>query len=197
MSTIGILLAAGRGRRFDPSGARNKLLAPLFRGEPVVVASARTLLSVFPKVIAVVPPDDGGVGEALRALGCVVTVSTDADSGMAASLVHGLRTSLPEAGGWVVALGDMPHVQPSTLEALRSALAAGADIAVPVFDGRRGNPVAFGALHLPALLALQGDQGARAIVRTHSVHEVAVDDPGIHLDIDTLSDLPKNGTLQP
>ena len=195
MSTIGILLAAGRGRRFDPSGARNKLLAPLVQGEPVVVASARTLLSVFPEVIAVVPPDDGGVGDALRALGCLVTVCEDADSGMAASLVHALRASLPDAGGWVVTLGDMPYVRPSTLEALRSALAEGADIAVPVFDGRRGNPVAFGALHLPALLALRGDQGARAIVRSHPVHDVGVDDPGIHLDIDILSDLPKNCTL--
>jgi molybdenum cofactor cytidylyltransferase len=38
---VGILLAAGRGRRFDPAGLRNKLLQPLADGEPVVVASAR------------------------------------------------------------------------------------------------------------------------------------------------------------
>ncbi|MEG1113919.1 MAG: nucleotidyltransferase family protein, partial [Janthinobacterium sp.] len=32
MSTVGILLAAGRGRRFDPSGVQNKLLQPLAEG---------------------------------------------------------------------------------------------------------------------------------------------------------------------
>jgi len=68
MSPVGILLAAGRGRRFDPAGLRNKLLQPL-AGEPVVVASARKLLAAVPHVVAVVPPADGGVGERLAALG--------------------------------------------------------------------------------------------------------------------------------
>lgn len=56
MHPVGILLAAGRGRRFDPSGERNKLLQALPGGEPVVVASAHALLAVLPRVIAVVPP---------------------------------------------------------------------------------------------------------------------------------------------
>jgi molybdenum cofactor cytidylyltransferase len=161
-------------------------------------------------VIAVVPPDDGGVAEVLRALGCHIAVCPDADRGMAASLMHGLRASLlapPSANAWVIALGDMPHVRPATVAALRAALEQGADIAIPRFDGRRGNPVAFSARHLPALLELHGDRGARAIVRANPVCEVDVDDPGILLDIDSASDLSasdlalsdpmKNGTLQP
>lgn len=187
---VGILLAAGRGRRFDPLGVRNKLLQPLPSGDPVVVASARTLLAVFPRVIAVVPPQDGGVADALRALGCEVTLCAQADSGMAASLVQAIGASLPQADAWLVALGDMPYVAPSTLRALRDALATGADIAAPVFEGRRGNPVAFGARHLPALLALEGEHGARALLKSAPVVEVAVDDPGILRDIDTPADLP-------
>ena len=184
----GILLAAGRGRRFDPSGARNKLLQRLPGGEPVVAASARRLLSVFPRVIAVVPPEDGGVADALRALGCEVTACPDADSGMGRSLAHAIRHSLP-AGGWLVALGDMPFVRESTLQALRRALDEGAGIAAPVFEGRRGNPVAFGALHLDALLASSGDQGARRLLASHPVTEVAVSDPGVLRDIDSPADL--------
>lgn len=194
---VGILMAAGRGRRFDPAGARNKLLQVLPSGDPVVVASARKLLAVMPRVVAVVPPLDGGVATLLAALGCDVTVCADADSGMAASLVHALhyslRHSLSAAGGapdaWLVALGDMPHVAPSTLAALRDALAAGAPIVAPVHDGRRGNPVGFGRVHLDALLALQGDQGARRLLQTCPVTEVAVQDRGIFLDIDTPADL--------
>jgi molybdenum cofactor cytidylyltransferase len=189
MLPVGILLAAGRGRRFDPSGTHNKLLQPLDGGEAVVVASARKLLAVLPKVVAVVPPADGGVADALRALGCDVTVCADADSGMAASLVHAVRHSLPAAQAWLIALGDMPHVKSATIEALCAALDAGAAIAAPVSAGRRGNPVAFGSVHLPALLALAGDHGARAILKANPVTEVPVDDPGIFQDIDTPHDL--------
>jgi molybdenum cofactor cytidylyltransferase len=187
---VGILLAAGRGRRFDPLGRRNKLLQILPGGEPVVVASARKLLAVLPTVIAVVPPDDGGVSTRLAALGCEVTVCPDADTGMAASLVHALRHSLPHGpDAWLVALGDMPHVAPATLRALADALAAGAPIAAPVMDGRRGNPVGFGHVHLDALLALRGDQGARRLLQSFPVTDIPVDDRGIYRDIDTPADL--------
>jgi len=187
--TVGILLAAGRGRRFDPSGLRDKLLHPLADGEAVVVASARHLLAVVPRVIAVVPPRDRGVAAALRALGCEVTVCPGADTGMGASLAHAVAASLPDAQAWVIALGDMPFVAPATIQALCAALRSGAAIAAPVCDGKRGNPVGFGAAHLPALLALAGDEGARRIVRSAAVVEVAVDDPGIFRDVDTAADL--------
>lgn len=66
---VGILLAAGRGRRFDPAGAKNKLLQPL-DGLPVVVASARHLLAALPQVVAVVRADDDTTAGLLAALGC-------------------------------------------------------------------------------------------------------------------------------
>ena len=189
---VGILLAAGRGRRFDPSGAHNKLLQPLAHGEPVVVASARKLLAALPRVLAVVRPGDDAVAEALRAAGCDVTVCADADSGMAASLAHAVGQARA-ASGWLLALGDMPHVQSATMRLLAQALAqpqpGAAQIAVPLCQGRRGNPVAFGRLYLPQLLALQGDQGARGLLARYPVTEVEVADPGIWQDIDTRADL--------
>lgn len=189
MAPTGILLAAGRGRRFDPEGRRNKLLQRLPGGDVVVVASARRLLGCVPRVVAVVPPGDGGVADALRALGCEVTICPDADTGMGASLVHAISHSLP-ADGWIVALGDMPFVQQATLARLRDALEQGAGIAVPVSGGRRGNPVAFGAQHREALMALGGDQGARRLLASHPVVEIEVLDAGIFLDIDSQADLP-------
>lgn len=191
LSVVGILMAAGRGRRFDPAGQRNKLLQPLAEagGMPVVAASARKLLAAVPRVVAVVPPGDGGVAALLADLGCEVTVCPDADSGMAASLTHAIRHSLPDADAWLVALGDMPHVAPATLAALAAALAGGAPIVAPVMDGKRGNPVGFGRVHLDALLALEGDQGARRLLQTCAVTEIPVNDMGIFRDIDTPGDL--------
>jgi len=191
MALTGILLAAGRGRRFDPAGQRNKLLQRLPGGELVVAASARTLLAVFPRVVAVAPPDDGGVGDVLRQLGCEVTVCPDADGGMGLSLAHAIRHSLDAPGqGWLVALGDMPFVAPATLQALAAAIEEGAAIAAPLFEGRRGNPVAFGARHRDDLLALDGDQGARRLLAGSPVAAIDVLDSGILRDIDSPSDLP-------
>jgi molybdenum cofactor cytidylyltransferase len=190
---VGILLAAGRGKRFDPSGVQDKLLQVLSDGDAVVVASARHLLSVVPRVIAVVSPADRGVAAVLRALGCEVTVCPDADTGMGASLAHAVAASLsqqhPQPHAWLIALGDMPFVKVATLQALCAALENGAGIAAPLFEGRRGNPVGFGMAHRDALLALAGDEGARRIVRASVVVEVAVDDPGIFRDVDTRADL--------
>ncbi|AWL04815.1 NTP transferase domain-containing protein [Massilia oculi] len=193
MALTGILLAAGRGRRFDPAGIHNKLLQRLPGGELVVAASARTLLAVFARVVAVVPPDDGGVGDVLRQLGCEVTVCPDADGGMGLSLAHAIRHSLNgqlDGQGWLVALGDMPFVAPSTLHALDAAIGEGAAIAAPLFEGRRGNPVAFGARRRDDLLALDGDQGARRLLASSPVTTIDVLDTGILRDIDSPSDLP-------
>lgn len=192
MAIVGILLAAGRGRRFDPSGGRNKLLQCLPGGATVVAASAKAMLAALPKVVAVVGPQGGDVAAQLRDLGCDVTVCARADEGMGASLAHAIGQAV-QADGWLIALGDMPHVQPSTIAALANAVEEGSGIAVPVMQGRRGNPVAFGRQHLAGLLATGGDQGARNIVKAGPVREVEVDDPGIFQDIDTAADLSIRG----
>jgi molybdenum cofactor cytidylyltransferase len=185
----GILLAAGRGSRFDPAGERNKLLQALPSGEPVAAASARALLAAVQRVVAVVRPGDEATAGLLRGLGCEVVVCASAGEGMAASLVCGVQHA-QDANGWLIALADMPFVRPATLTALASALGQdAAAIAAPVHEGRRGNPVAFGRAHLQALLALEGDQGARGILKNNPVNELAVDDPGILRDVDTPSDI--------
>jgi molybdenum cofactor cytidylyltransferase len=184
----GILLAAGRGVRFDATGQRNKLLQPLAGGDEVAVAAARNLLVATPSVLAVVRPGSDALVEKLKEAGCEVIVCDHADEGMAASLVHALSHKRT-ARGWVIALADMPFVQPETIAALAAAVDAGAGIAAPAIDGRRGNPVAFARMHLDELLQLRGDEGARKLLRAHPVTTIAVDDPGILQDIDTPPDL--------
>lgn len=185
---VGILLAAGKGSRFDPAGVRNKLLQPLANGDVVVEAAAKNLLAALPKVLAVVRSGADAVPSSLHSLGCEVTVCRTAADGMAASLVHALSL-VPNAAGWVIALGDMPYVQPATIAALIDAIKHGAEIAVPVYRGKRGNPVAFGRTHFSRLLQLRGDQGARNLLKTFPVTEVSVDDAGIERDIDVATDL--------
>ena len=188
MALVGILLAAGRGKRFDPSGVQNKLLQTLAGGDAVVAASAKNMLAVLPRVLAIVRPGDDKVAALLGGLGCEVRVCADADLGMGESLNTAIEHT-KGAEGWLIALGDMPHVRPDTMRALAATIERGARIAAPVYEGRRGNPVAFSNFHLPLLLALDGDQGARAILKSHAVSEVIVDDIGVVRDIDTPGDL--------
>ncbi|MET0962093.1 MAG: nucleotidyltransferase family protein [Noviherbaspirillum sp.] len=184
-----ILLAAGSGSRFDPSGKSNKLLEPLTDGCAVAVTSAANLLAIMPNVLAVVRPGSDQLHAELRAIGCDVTVCPQASEGMGASLAHALAQT-SGADGWLVALADMPYLRPGTIKALLEALQAGADIAAPVHNGRRGNPVAFGRAHLSHLLGLSGDTGARSLLQDYPLQLVEVNDPGVHLDIDLPRDLP-------
>jgi molybdenum cofactor cytidylyltransferase len=186
---VGILLAAGKGSRFDAQGKRDKLAQVLPHGDRVAVGSAKNLLTALPIVVAVVRSDEGELAAELRALGCRVSVCEGAAQGMGASLVHGVSQT-QDADGWIIALADMPFVQASTIAALAAEIENGAGIAAPVCRGRRGNPVAFGRRHLPQLLTLGGDEGARRMLRSLPVSEVVVNDPGVHRDIDKPEDLP-------
>lgn len=187
-SVVGILLAAGKGKRFDPSGAQDKLAQKLPGGSTVAVTTAKNMLAALPRVVAVVRPDASELADQLSELGCDVTVCADAGKGMGHSLVHAIKASA-DAAVWVIGLADMPYTKPATITALLEAIRHGADIAVPVYQGKRGNPVAIGRLHRERLLALGGDEGARHLLKNFPVVEVEVDDAGIRQDIDLPGDL--------
>lgn len=182
----GILLAAGASRRF---GSR-KLLHPLADGTPLGVRSAQNLRGAVDKAIAVLSPQDRELPAPLQRVGMEICVCARSHEGMGASLACGVRASA-EADGWIIALADMPFIRPDTIAAIARALRNGAPIAAPAHDGKRGHPVGFAKSYYAQLAALQGDEGARAILRRDhaSVVLVAVDDPGIHGDIDTPDDL--------
>jgi len=184
----GVLLAACTGSRFDPDGLRNKLLAPLPEGGTVAHESAHRLLLVVPKVIAVLRPGAEALARVLNEAGCDVIFSADAVRGMGASLAAGVAAA-EDAESWIVALADMPRIAPDTIGAVARAVDEGAALAAPYYQGRRGHPVGFGAQHRAALLALDGDAGARALLGSHAVTRIDVDDPGVLRDIDTPADL--------
>lgn len=187
-STVGILLAAGKGVRFDPDGHKNKLLQLLGSGEFVAQQTVRNLFAAVDTVLAVVRKPDSELARVLKLAGCTLVPCPQSDQGMGASLVCGVRAA-PENSNFLIALADMPYVQPATLRVLTDAVQGGAGIAVPVHAGRRGNPVAFGAGHREHLLQLGGDEGARRLLRQYPVLEIDVSDAGIHRDIDRPADL--------
>ena len=186
MKIVGILLAAGSGSRFGGG----KLLAPLREGVPVGLQSLRTLRTAIDEVIVVTRPEDEALRSVLIDEGARIEICPQAAEGMGASLAHAVRAS-PDADGWVVALGDMPRIEESTIRVVAAALAGGALIAAPTYRGARGHPVGFAGALREALVQLSGDAGARDILRTdpRRVTLIECNDAGILADVDTRADL--------
>jgi molybdenum cofactor cytidylyltransferase len=193
---VGVLLAAGRGARFDPHGRRLKLLEPAtrgpHRGEPLAVAAARTLLSAVDEVLAVVAPAADARHERLRRLlateGCTTFENAQADEGQGTSIACGVAATGPVAG-WVIALADMPAIATATVLAVAECLRSGAVTVAPAYRGQRGHPVGFAAALRQELLALSGDTGAREVLVRHPPRLIEVDDPGVLYDVDVSEDL--------
>ena len=183
---VAVLLAAGAGTRFGGG----KLLHPLSDGVAIAAHAARNLRAAGLEVMAVVRPGDFPLAQMLEEEGCNVTHCAEASRGMGHSLAHGVA-QMREAGGWIVALADMPRVLPSTIEAVAGAVASGAMIAAPAYRGERGHPVAFAAALRGELLGLSGDSGARAVIERHrdDIQLIESDDAGIILDVDAKADL--------
>jgi molybdenum cofactor cytidylyltransferase len=179
-----ILLAAGASRRF---GA-NKLMH-LLDGEPIALRAARAFVAAFPDAVAVTRVGSP-VKPLLEGAGLTVIECERADEGMGASLAAGVAATR-EAPGWVVALADMPFIRPQSHLKVAAALSDGAALAAAAHLGERGHPVGIGERFRDQLLALEGDAGARHIVRAHPdlMTLIECDDPGVLADIDTPGDL--------
>jgi molybdenum cofactor cytidylyltransferase len=181
----GVLLAAGAARRFGGG----KLLHPLQDGVPVGISALRRLQAAVDALVVVVRPEDQTLAARFRSEGAPVVFCADADLGMAHSLAAGVAATRG-AGGWIIALADMPNVRSATIRAVADQLSRGARIVLPVFRGQRGHPVGFAQRCGDELLALHGDHGARALLERHAaeVVKLEVDDPGVLQDVDTRED---------
>ena len=186
MNIIGLLLAAGSASRFGSDKLRHELP----HGVAIAVQSARHLKTQITRIIAVVRPGSAELLDALRQEGCEAVVCNDAGEGMGASLACAVRAA-GAADGYLVALGDMPFVRPTTIAAVRDALAAGALIAAPYFRSRRGHPVALSGNFYKELSALRGDEGAKKLLAANEqrIVKIPVGDPGVIRDIDRPEDL--------
>jgi len=178
---VGILLAAGRSKRF---GA-DKRLHLLNDGTPMALASAQRLAKTCLRTLVVIRPGDMALANLLATKGIETVVCDEADQGMGHSLSCGIAAS-KEADGWLVALADMPYIAIASYQAVLEVLQKGACLARTTYLGQVGHPVGFGACYLPELLALTGDQGGKTLLDAHREDLLCcqVDDPGVLNDID-------------
>lgn len=181
-----IVLAAGEGSRFrEVAGAdKDKLLADCTGRDGAVRSVIEQVLVNLPasldqRVLVTTEARPQAMRMA-QAYGCdIVSIES---TGMGDSIAAGVA-ACPEADGWLIVLGDMPFILPSSIERVVAAMAEDA-VSVPTLNGDYGHPVGFGRSYGAGLMALSGDRGARPLFAQGRVIEVAVDDPGVLWDVD-------------
>jgi molybdenum cofactor cytidylyltransferase len=158
----------------------HKLLAD-WGGKPLVAHAADALLAADLPVLVVLGHGSEAVRAALAGRDLRFVAAADYAAGMAHSLHAGVAAVPDDWDAVLVALGDMPRIEADVLR--RLAVADG--VAVPVFEGARGNPVRWPRAHFAALMALAGDSGAQRLLEGMDVIEVAAPSDAVLADIDT------------
>ncbi|MDX6768284.1 MAG: NTP transferase domain-containing protein [Elusimicrobiota bacterium] len=191
----GLVLAAGRGKRF---GAVSKLLADV-DGQPVLrhVVEAALAAKLDPVIVVLGAGAEAGL-QAIEGLDderLRVVFNPSWKSGKASSIETGLREVPPDAPGVVALLGDMPRVPTWLIERVRSEFELSGRLAFPVFPGPdgpvKGHPTAYPRELFGEVGQLVGDDTALEAARRHWTEAVKIplEDGRTQADIDTAADL--------
>jgi len=187
MRVVAVVLAAGAGRRIGvpkailPIGGTT-FLAHVARGldRPGVAGVVAVIGHRARRVEAEagLPPE------------VALVVNPRPEDGMLGSVILGLDAA--EARGADAVLlhpVDHPFASPATTDAVLTALAAGALVAVPSYGGRRGHPGGFARPVWAALRHAPPGRGARAVLADRPDWLVHVPgDQGCVIGINTLED---------
>jgi molybdenum cofactor cytidylyltransferase len=190
----GLVLAAGESKRMGPDV--NKLLE-VVAGQALVAWPVDALLGAgVDPVVVVTGHEAASVRRALADRPLDFVHHADWSEGMAGSIACGARwivRSAPDCDAVFVALGDLPAIRSEHVRTILEAFESSGrnTICIPVYAGRRGHPVLFGAAHLPELASLHGEGGARGLFAHHrdSIIEVDVGSDAILVDVDTSESL--------
>lgn len=184
-----VLLAAGASRRL---GQAKQLVE--IDGEPLLRRAARALLATQPfETIVVLGHEVGRMRAALAGLAVRCVVAADHAEGLSASLRAGLAALDVRCDGALVALTDQPALHADHLRALRDAWCVRPAHAVAsAYAGVLGVPALLPRGWFGALAKLDGDVGARDLLRARAAEVIAIAAPALETDIDTAADLPSN-----
>lgn len=184
-----LILAAGASSRMR---GRDKLLEEV-AGRPLLRVMLERAISVAGgPVLCALPAPDHPRAACLDGLAVLAVPVPDRAEGMSASIRAGVA-AVPDACSAVMILpADMPEVTADDIALMLSEHLAQADAILRAQDsgGMAGHPVVFPADLFPALLAVDGDRGAQAVLHAHAerIRRVPLPDRHATTDLDTPED---------
>ena len=180
ISVVGVLLAAGEGRRFGGPKA-------LARDEDGTSWLLRAVQALRPCTeVVVVLGAEAERAAALLPMSVSRIRADDWTEGMGASLRAGLAALAPTShDAALVSLVDLPDVDAAVVSRL-AAVADGPDVlARAAYDGVPGHPVLLGRDHWAGVVSTAtGDRGARDYLASHEVSLVECGDLATGVDVD-------------
>jgi len=181
-----VVLAAGAATRFQTS----KQLA-MYAGMPLVKRAVRLAEAVCPKrTVLVTGSDWQRVHEAAAPLSGFLVRNEMYAAGMAGSIACGVRTVAAAADAVMILLADQPLISTDYLQQMIDAWDASDQyIIASEYAGNAGPPAIFPARYFGQLAHLEGDVGARSLVREHWQQVITIPCDAAACDIDTMNDL--------
>jgi molybdenum cofactor cytidylyltransferase len=190
----GIILASGFSKRME----KDKLLLEV-GGIPVIERVLKAAKSSLLDDIILVYQNEkvGAIGGKYR----VRTVYNDsAHEGQSAAVKLGVRKSRPDTDAFMFLVGDQPFLEPATINTLIDQFTRNQQsIIVPVYNGKRGNPVIFPSLFRDNLLAIEGDRGGKMVIEKMEdrTRFVPMEESATGIDIDTQEEYERIQKLMP
>lgn len=186
---VAVVLAAGRGERFDGG---TKQLATV-AGRPLVAHAVATARAAgVDHVVVVVGHDGDAVAAAVRIEDPDAQIVTNPDhaEGQSTSFVAGIRAVARDERVRlaVMLLADQPGVEAQTVRAVAAAVRGGAPAARARYADAPGHPIAFARELFDRLTEVQGDTGARDLLDDLDVAHVLAAGT-VPVDVDTTEDL--------
>lgn len=183
----GVVLAAGASTRLG----QPKQLLRQDSGEPLVAIAARQLLDAgCAPVLVVTGGAHDDVARAVQPLGVSVCFNEAWSEGIGASIRGAIQWMTAQNApllGTVIAACDMPSVTTDHIRALLQQSAEGQHRVASSYEGPdgavvRGIPAVLPRADWPALLALAGDRGARALLQAADTRVVHLEQGTFDLD---------------
>ncbi|MEM2967100.1 MAG: NTP transferase domain-containing protein [Candidatus Caldarchaeum sp.] len=178
----GAVIASGYSQRFG----RDKLSAVLM-GRPLLAWAVEAISFLEHRAVVVQLSD---VKKALIPPSYAVLVNTRASRGLSAGIRLAASWTPSESEGLVIVLGDMPFTKKVVKKLVDVFRCECCEAVSACLAGEPSPPAVFSKKLLHRLIMLEGDVGAKSILKTVGARVVEVDER-LLTDVDTVEDLAK------